>query len=78
LTVEIGETFDVNEEIQSLERSEHDLMNSTFAKLLYLRVHGMHGFKEINDDENFLLENLCCLYSMRVEDVFFVFLLEMI
>jgi len=53
-------------------------MDTTFAKLLYLGVHGMHRFKKINNHENFFLENLCCLYSMTVKDVVFVFLLEMI
>lgn len=53
-------------------------MDPTFTKLLYLRVHGMHGLKEINNDKYFLLENLCCLDSMIMEDVVIVFLLKMI
>ena len=38
----------------------------------------MHGFEEINNDVDFFLKNLSCLYSMSMEDVIFVFLLEMI
>jgi hypothetical protein len=78
LAIKICEAFDVNEEVQSLERSEDYLMDSTFAKLYNLGVHGMHGFEEINNDVDFFLKNLCCLYSMSMEDVIFVFLLEMI
>ncbi len=53
-------------------------MDPTFTKLLYLRVHGMHGLIEINNDEYFLLKNLCGLYSMIMEDVVIVFLLKII
>ena len=78
MTIEIGKPFDVNQKVQSLQGSENNLMDSTFTKLLYLRVHGMHGLKEINNDKYFFLENLCCLHSMIVEDVVLVFLLKMI
>ena len=38
----------------------------------------MHGLEEVDDDEYLLLEYLRCLYSVRVEQVVFVFLVEFV
>ena len=53
-------------------------MDPALAKLLHLRVHGVHGLEEVDDDEYLLLEYLRCLYSVRVEQVVLVFLVEFV
>ena len=41
-----------------------------------LRVHGMHGFEEVNNQQSYLVINLCSLLLVRMEYVFLVSLIQ--
>ena len=41
-----------------------------------LRVHGMHRFEEVNNQQGYLVVNLCCLLLVRMEYVFLVSLIK--
>jgi hypothetical protein len=76
LAIEVLEALNVHHKVQDFETSQDELLYVLLTTCSDLRVHGMHGFEEVNNQQGYLVVNLCSLLLVRMEYVFLVSLIQ--